>query len=91
MSYHAQYQMAYDQSLCGRMVAATASEHQAGNTQEDPERFVADNRHYLVASSEWAAAWDSALAAENPDPGADPGVITDQMILSSVQSLLGAA
>ena len=85
MSYYSQHLMAYDPALNGRVVAAVASE----NTTEDPERWTADNRHYWCAPSDWAEAWDSALAADNPDPGADDSVITDQMILSSVQALLG--
>jgi hypothetical protein len=32
------------------------------------------------------AAYESAVIAENPDPGGDPAVITDQAILSSVQA-----
>jgi len=32
------------------------------------------------------AAYASALAADNPDPGGDEAVITDQMILSNVQA-----
>lgn len=34
------------------------------------------------------AAYASALAAGNPNPGGDESVITDQMILSHVQPLL---
>lgn len=88
MSYHAQHQMAYDSALNGRVTAAVASENQAGNTEADPERWTADNRHYWAASPGWADAWESALASDNPDPGADEAVITDQQILSAVQSLL---
>ncbi len=33
-----------------------------------------------------AAAYASALAANNPNPGADETVVTDQMILSNVQA-----
>lgn len=89
MSYHAQHQMAYDSALNGRVIAAVAGEHQAGNTTEDPEAWTAANRHYWAASPGWSDAWDSAVASDNPDPGADGAVITDQQILSSVQSLLG--
>ena len=33
------------------------------------------------------AAYASALAADNPNPGDDPTVITDGMILAAVQSM----
>jgi hypothetical protein len=33
-----------------------------------------------------AAAYESALAAGNPDPGGDPAVVTDGMILANVQA-----
>lgn len=39
----------------------------------------------------WGAAWDSAIAAEVENPGADPAVISDGMILTAVQLRLGAA
>lgn len=32
------------------------------------------------------AEYESALAADNPDPGGDPAVITDQAIVSAVQA-----
>lgn len=88
MSYNTQFTMAYDPALNGRVIAAVASEHQAGNTTEEPERWMADNRHYWAASPGWSDAWESAVASDNPDPGADEAVITDQQILSTVQALL---
>lgn len=88
--YSTQFAMAYDPALCGRVTAAVASEHQAGNTDAEPERWVSSNRHYWAASPGWSEAWESALASENPDPGADASVITDGQILSAVQELLSA-
>jgi hypothetical protein len=43
-----------------------------------------------LIGTDWVAAWESALAG-NPDadPGANDLVITDQMILSSVQHQVG--
>jgi hypothetical protein len=32
------------------------------------------------------AAYESAILANHPNPGGDPSVITDQMILSAVQA-----
>jgi hypothetical protein len=53
--------------------------------------WVANNRYVWAASPGWGAAWDSALAAHPDDaayePGRDPAVITDGMILATVQQL----
>jgi hypothetical protein len=89
MAYFSQYQMAYDSDLAGRVTQAVASEVQSGHTDVDPERWAADKRHHWAASPGWDAAWESALAAQNPNPGRDGAVISDLMILSTVQALLG--
>jgi hypothetical protein len=41
--------------------------------------------HYPVAIDS-EAAYESAVIADNPNPGGDPSVITDAAILSSVQA-----
>jgi hypothetical protein len=49
------------------------------------------NRYLWASSPGWGAAWDSALASHPDDdayqPGRDPSVITDGMLLSTVQAL----
>lgn len=40
----------------------------------------------VCSASDVEAAYASALAASNPNPGGDEAVITDQMILSHVQA-----
>lgn len=45
------------------------------------------NRYVWASSPGWGAAWDSALAGGDPEPGKDPAVITDAMILATVQQL----
>jgi hypothetical protein len=86
MAYADVHQMTTSGSLHGRLAAAAATEHLAG----DPELWVRDHRYELAAAPGWGDAWASAVANENPDPGADPGVITDGMILSQVQAIAGA-
>ena len=44
-------------------------------------------RWEVSAKSDIEAAYASALAAGNENPGGDEGVITDGMILAAVQSL----
>jgi hypothetical protein len=83
MSYSTISQSSTDQALIARLVAATAQEGE----HDAPESFV---QRYLkwpvVTQSDIAAAYESAVLAEHPNPGGDASVITDQMILSSVQA-----
>jgi len=62
-----------------------------GETPGNAQTWVADSRYLWAASPGWGAAWDYALNSHpnQPDyqPGADPAVITDQMILSAIQTL----
>jgi hypothetical protein len=77
---------AADSGSLQRRVTACAAQQ---GVEGDPWSWAWDNRYEWAASPGWGAAWDSAVASENPDPGADPAVITDQMILSQVQGMLG--
>jgi hypothetical protein len=45
----------------------------------------------VASANDVEAAYASALAAENPDPGGDETVITDGMILAHVQANLPPA
>ena len=70
-----------------RRVSACAAQQ---NAPGDPWAWMWDNRLGWAAAPGWGAAWASAGAAGNPDPGADPAVITDGMILTQVQTMLAA-
>lgn len=86
MSYQSVVEMAGSQSLLQRIVAAAAGEGQA-----EPLAWAQANIWQLVSSPDWDDAWDYAKATytpdNNPDTGARPGVINDNMILSAVQAL----
>ena len=75
--------MCQSASLRSRVTACAAQE---GAT--DPPKWVAATI-WSIPKADWLAAWDYAEAA-NPggDHGADPAVITDQMILSAVQPMI---
>lgn len=77
-----------DSPTLQRRVAACAAQQQAPG---DPWAWQYENRYQWAAAPGWGAAWASALASGNPDPGKDPAVITDGMILTQVQAMLGAA
>lgn len=68
-----------------RRVAACAAQQDAPG---DPYQWAVDHRYTWAAAPGWGAAWASAEASGNPDPGADPAVITDPMILTQVQAML---
>jgi len=56
-----------------------------------PRSWVINNQYLWASSPGWGAAWESALAGHSDDPeydpGKDPAVITDGMILATVQAL----
>lgn len=85
MSYATINRCAGDQAFQGRVTACCAQE---GAT--DPNAAMYQLIWPVSAASDIEAAYASALAANNPNPGGDETVITDQMILSNVQGNLPA-
>lgn len=83
MSYNTIARMAGDIPLAQRMTAAAAQE----NKTPPYEEWVSAHRWELAATPGWSEAWESAVAAGNPNPGADEAVITDGMILAAVQPM----
>jgi hypothetical protein len=95
-SYLSISEIANDQWMRERMIAAATQQSHLGSAplvQPTPYAWVEDHRYLWASSPDWGAAWDSALAAhpDDPDyqPGQDPAVITDGMILATVQQLGG--
>lgn len=82
MSYWDISEMSRNTSLTNREQAAAAQEMPG-----DPYEWVKSNALRLAAQPGWADAWAYAVAGGNPDPGRDPAVITDGMILSAVQAI----
>jgi hypothetical protein len=78
MSFATINRCANDSAFVGRLTACAAQEgdHNATGQLVWPVASAADIE----------AAYASALANDNPDPGGDESVITDQMILSAVQA-----
>src|SRR4051812_29260806 len=95
-SYLAISEIATDQWMRERMMAAGTQQSYLGSApliQPTVIQWVDINRYVWASSPGWGAAWDSALAGHSDDPdyepGKDPAVITDGMILSTVQQLGG--
>jgi hypothetical protein len=83
MSYNTINRCANDAALQGRVTAACAAEG-----EDSPNNAMYSVIWGVAAKSDIEAAYASALAADNPNPGGDESVITDGMILSAVQSEL---
>jgi hypothetical protein len=95
-AYLAISEIANDRFMTERMYAAATQQSHLGSVNTDgltPITWVDVSRYVWASSPGWGAAWDSALAGhpDDPDyePGKDPAVITDGMILSTVQALGG--
>jgi hypothetical protein len=83
MSYSTIFRSANDQALRGRVTAACAQEGAV-----DPNLALQAVIWPVCSASDVEAAYASALASDNPDPGGDETVITDGMILANVQAAL---
>lgn len=90
MSYSDVHAMVMDQKLRGRIASAAASEQQSGAIldENDADNWAHKHRYEMCSAPGWDDAWASAVASDNPSPGDDPGVITDAMILSQVQTVI---
>lgn len=86
MSYLTINTCANDQIFHGRILACAAQE---GVVQ--PEVMLPELVWPVASAADIEAAYASALAAGNPNPGGDESVITDGMILSAVQANLPAS
>jgi hypothetical protein len=80
-----------DQALRNRVTACAAQQQLAGRFLDppDPTIWAYQHRWTWAASPGWGAAMESAVADNNP--GSDPTIITDGMILSTVQGMTDSA
>ncbi len=83
MSYNTIAQCATDDALLQRVRAAVSTQPDA---PAPPDAYAYQIIWPLSGASDVEAAYASALAADNPNPGGDDGVVTDQMILTGVQA-----
>lgn len=86
MSYATIARCAVDSSFVNRVTAAVAQEQKARAEPVDPATLVGAMRWSVASAADVEAAYASALAGGNPDPGGDEAVITDGMILANVQA-----
>ena len=77
---------ANDPSFIARLNGCIAQEQIARAETVDPWLRTAEFQWVVAGASDVEAAYASALAAGNEDPGGDETVITDAMILAHVQA-----
>jgi len=84
MSYTSIHQCANDKAFLDRLTAAAAQEGAV-----NPEYVMGDKLRWPVSSAQDVEdAYEYAVNSGNENPGGDPTVITDEMILSKVQPIL---
>lgn len=82
MSYTTIHQCANDPAFVDRVTACIAQEGHA-----NPQSVLGNVVWPVASKTDIEAAYASAIAAGNPNPGGDESVITDGMILAAVQSI----
>ena len=87
MAYYDVALLRQDAQFRQRVSACYATERP---DSEYPDSWAASHAWDMAAQPGFGDAYASALAAEVPNPGADPSVISDAQILSAVQPMLGA-
>ena len=85
MSYRTQALLANDTHVIDRVTACAATQG-----IDSPQRWAWDHAWALSSEPGWDAAYAYGINAGKPAPGNDEGVITDGMILASVQAFLNA-
>ena len=85
-TYNAIADVADSGSLARRVAASAAQE----GTPGDVAAWAYERRYVYAAAPGWGEAYAYAADTGNADPGADEAVITDAMILSQVQAMIGA-
>jgi len=84
MGYWEQSMLSRDPDFRDRVAASAAVE----TSEYDPPTWAMENVWAIAAAPGFADAYSSALAADVPNPGRDPAVISDAQILSAVQTEL---
>ena len=87
MAYYDLAQLADDDDFKDRIGAAAQSEGLVDTGSGRVEQWVADYRWTLAGTAGFADAYASGIANHLPNPGRDPSVISDAMILSAIQAL----
>lgn len=85
MAYSDVALLATDQDFMNRTRAAVAAEG-----EDDVNVWVQNHQWQMASAPGFGDAYASALAGSVENPGNDPSVISDSMILSAVQAIRNA-
>lgn len=85
-TYHDLWTLRMDEAIKRRVIACAALEGQF-----QPGQWWETHGWEVVAHTDWADAYTYASNSGHTNPGTDPAVITDGMILSAVQDVRGGA
>lgn len=91
MTYLTVHRCAHDGALIDRITACIAAEQNTRGEPVSPNPLQDTMRWEVATAADVEAAYASALAAGNPNPGGDETVVTDGMILANVQAAWPAA
>jgi len=86
VSFNTISQCVSDGAFVARVTACVAQEQQARGEPASPNALQDQMRWAVATATDVEAAFASAVAAGNPNPGGDESVITDGMILANVQA-----
>lgn len=89
-AYFVAWQMTQNMDLTMRVAASVQQESAAAAPIADVESWARDRRWDWATHSDWIAAVQGAMDTGITAWGVNPGVITDGMILSYVQSAVPA-
>ena len=90
-AYYTAWQMTQNMDLQMRVAASAQQEAEAtGAAVADPEAWARERRWEWATQTDWIAAVQAAQDTGITEWGRNPGVVTDQHVLSYVQAALAA-
>jgi hypothetical protein len=85
-SYYVAFLITQNSDLLMRVAASAQQE--SGDTLADPEQWARDHKWEYSTQADWVSAVMAAMDTGITAWGSNPGVVTDQHILSYVQGAL---
>lgn len=88
MAYFDVAELSGDSQFINRVAACYSIETQEADERVHPSSWAMDHNWEMASQPGFGDAYTYARANDNENPGADPAVITDNQILSAVQSIM---
>jgi hypothetical protein len=90
-AYYTAFQMTHNMDLTMRVAASAQQEAEARGMTIDPEAWAQERRWDWATQADWIAAVQAAIDTGITEWGRNPGVVTDQHILSYVQTAMAGS